>query len=328
MTRLSIRTGSRLHFGLLGWGPQALRQFGGVGLMIQKPGIEILAEPASEWAFEGPLAGRVRDLVLRIVQQQPELQQNLPKLSPAAIKVVSTPSEHVGLGVGTQLSLAVVRILLELAGQTSATLDTIARLSGRGRRSGIGLHGFVQGGLIVDGGRRDEAHPPPMLTRLSFPEDWSVLIVQLAGTPGRHGSDEIHAFSSLPPVPDTVTERLCRLVLLGILPAVIEHDLPSFGDAVSELQNRVGTAFAPIQGGVYATTQSQAIISEFAQLGLVGAGQSSWGPTLYAFGTLSESDRIAVSARLSEKFSIGPNRLMWTAALNHGALLQRVLTAQ
>jgi beta-ribofuranosylaminobenzene 5'-phosphate synthase len=322
MTRLSIQTGSRLHFGLLGWGPQALRQYGGVGLMIDAPGIELVAEPASEWSFEGPLAGRVRDLVFRIVQHKPGEQPELPNLSPATIRVVSTPSEHVGLGVGTQLSLAVVRILLELAGQTSATLETVARLSGRGRRSGIGLHGFLHGGLIVDGGRLDEAHPPPLLTRIPFPEDWSVLIVQLAGTPGRHGSDEIHAFSSLPPLPDTVTERLCRLVLLGILPAVIERDLPSFGAAVSELQHRVGTAFAPIQGGVYATAQSQAIIFELAELGLVGAGQSSWGPTLYAFGSLSESERIAVSARLSEKFSIGPNRLIWTGALNHGALLQ------
>jgi beta-ribofuranosylaminobenzene 5'-phosphate synthase len=322
MTRLSIQTGSRLHFGLLGWGPQALRQYGGVGLMIEKPGIELVAEPASEWSFEGPLAERVRDLVFRIVQDKPGEQPDLPNLSPATIKVVSTPSEHVGLGVGTQLNLAVVRILLELAGQASATLETVARLSGRGRRSGIGLHGFFHGGLIVDGGRRDEAHSPPLLTRIPFPEDWSVLMVQLAGTAGRHGSDEIHAFSSLPPVPDAVTERLCRLVLMGILPAVIEHDLSSFGSALSELQHHVGTAFAPIQGGVFATPQSEAIISELAELGLVGAGQSSWGPTLYAFGSLSESDRIAVSARLSEKFSIGPNWLIWTGALNHGALLQ------
>ena len=57
----------------------------------------------------------------------------------------------------------------------------------------------------------EEAHQPPLLARIHFPEEWSVLIVQLAGTPGRHGSDEIQAFSSLPPVPDTVTERLCRL---------------------------------------------------------------------------------------------------------------------
>ncbi len=39
--RIRIRTASRLHFGLLGWGPEARRQFGGIGLMIDSPGIEL-----------------------------------------------------------------------------------------------------------------------------------------------------------------------------------------------------------------------------------------------------------------------------------------------
>ena len=54
--RIRIRTPSRLHFGLLGWGPQAARQFGGVGLMIEDPGLELIGETAAEWTFEGPLA--------------------------------------------------------------------------------------------------------------------------------------------------------------------------------------------------------------------------------------------------------------------------------
>ena len=44
--RLYVRTPSRLHFGLLGWGPEVARQFGGIGLMIDSPGIELIAEPA------------------------------------------------------------------------------------------------------------------------------------------------------------------------------------------------------------------------------------------------------------------------------------------
>ena len=59
MTPLRIRTPSRLHFGLLGWGPRRARQFGGVGLMIEAPGLELTAEPAPDWSFAGPLADRV-----------------------------------------------------------------------------------------------------------------------------------------------------------------------------------------------------------------------------------------------------------------------------
>ena len=60
---MHIRTPSRLHFGLLGWGTQAGRQFGGIGLMIDAPGIELTVEPASSWRIEGPHAPRVAQLV-------------------------------------------------------------------------------------------------------------------------------------------------------------------------------------------------------------------------------------------------------------------------
>jgi beta-RFAP synthase len=323
MTCVRIKTSSRLHFGLLSWGPQAPRQFGGVGLMVEAPGIELVAEPAASWTFEGLHVERVHDLVHRVVDQPTNVWSQVQPSSAARIHVKSAPPEHVGLGVGTQLSLAVARAVLELNGSHNPSLETLARLSGRGRRSGIGLHGFLRGGLVVDGGRRDDVYLPPLVAQLPFPDDWSVLIVQPPGPRGRHGPDEVEAFSRLPPLLDRITERLCRLVLLGILPAVVERDLPAFGASVSELQHHVGAAFAPLQGGSYANSQSAAIIAELTQLGLAGAGQSSWGPTLYAFASLSEPDRTKISSRLCERFTLDPAELTWTRAANHGAVIDR-----
>ena len=119
---------------------------------------------------------------------------------------------------------------------TDISVEELARLSGRGRRSGIGLHGFEHGGLIVDGGRRNETDIPPLLARLPFPEDWSILVVRPPGESGLHGPDENRAFADLPPITQDVTDSLCRLVLLEILPAVVERDLAAFGAALSELQ--------------------------------------------------------------------------------------------
>ena len=59
MTRLTLRTPSRLHFGLLSWGSKSARQFGGVGLMIDAPGLEIIAQPS-----EGRGRRRVRSRVV------------------------------------------------------------------------------------------------------------------------------------------------------------------------------------------------------------------------------------------------------------------------
>lgn len=316
--RLRIRTPSRLHFGLLGFSPQATRQFGGIGLMVEAPGIELFAEPGVEWAFEGPLAERVRQIV--DFGRRLEHEEKIV-LIPLRICIESAPAEHVGLGVGTQLSLAVARAILHFAGVTDPPIEQLARLAGRGPRSGIGVHGFDQGGLIVDGGHKQELGIPPLVCRLPFPEEWSVLIVRPQGWRGLHGPDELQAFASLPPIAPEVTDCLCRLVLLGILPAVIEHDLAAFGAAVSELNARVGACFAPVQGGPYASPLASAIVAEIADLGLIGIGQSSWGPSLFGFAAAPQLEPGKVAARLRRRFGLDEPAVFWTRANNQGAVV-------
>ncbi len=332
--RMWIRTPSRLHFGLLGWCAQARRQFGGVGLMIASPGLELMVEASSAWSVEGPGASRVERVVSHLRAALLEAGLTVP---PARVRVQSVPPEHVGLGVGTQLCLATARAVLWRAGQTDVSVEELARWTGRGRRSGIGLHGFEHGGLIVDGGRRGEAgapptdgetvggwktaHVPPLLARLPFPDDWLILVVRPRGKSGLHGDDENQTFASLPPSPPNVTDSLCRLVLLEILPAVVERDLPAFGAALSELQARVGACFAPAQGGIYSTAHAPRIIDALPDLGFVGAGQSSWGPTLYAFSRCSEQEIVEKAERVRRQFGLDESSVFWTRAANHGASL-------
>jgi beta-ribofuranosylaminobenzene 5'-phosphate synthase len=315
---MRIRTSSRLHFGLLGWGPQAGRQFGGVGLMIDSPGIELVVEPASSWHIEGPHTERLVQLVVHLQRQMREAEMTL---SPAHIRVTSAPPEHVGLGVGTQLCLAVARAIFQLAGEGDMSVEELARWTGRGRRSGIGLHGFEHGGLIVDGGQRDESGIPPLLAHLPFPEAWSILVVRPPGESGLHGPDENRAFANLPAITQDVTDVLCRLVLLEILPAVIERDLPAFGAALAELQARVGACFAPAQGGIYSSSQAFKIVDGLRDLGFVGVGQSSWGPTLYAFSALSEQELAIPAEQVRQRFSLDQSSVFLTRAANQGARL-------
>jgi beta-ribofuranosylaminobenzene 5'-phosphate synthase len=315
-TRIRIRTPSRLHFGLLGWGPRATRQFGGVGLMIDAPGIDLVVEPAASWLVEGPHATRVYRVIEHL---QAKSRAAGITLRAAHIRVVGAPPEHVGLGVGTQLCLAVARAVFQLAGVADLSVDDLARWTGRGRRSGIGLHGFEQGGLVVDGGRRNDADIPPLVARLPFPNDWSILIVRPPSESGLHGPDESRAFDSLPPFAQAVTDTLCRLVLLEILPAVREHDLPAFGAALADLQAQVGASFAPAQGGIYATALAARIVDELRNLGFVGAGQSSWGPTLYAFSSLPERELGSLAERLREQFGLDRRSVFLTRGANHGA---------
>lgn len=314
--RLRILTPSRLHFGLLGWGDHAPRQFGGVGLMTEDPGLEIVVEPSAAWEATGPLAERSREVAASVARR---LAEEGRPVGPLRIENRRVPEAHVGLGVGTQLSLAVAKAVTEFAGLPGTPVETLARLTDRGRRSGIGIHGFAEGGLIVDAGRRRERDVPTRLVRQEFPNDWSVLIIVPGRGPGLHGPEELNAFRSLPPMPEATTATLCRLVLLGLMPAVVERDLGAFGRALNEIQQVVGGVFAPVQSGRYARPEAETMIERMTVLGLHGAGQSSWGPTLYAFSNAGADERVRQRETLVREFNLGPWQALWTRACQPGA---------
>jgi len=114
-----------------------------------------------------------------------------------------------------------------------------------------------------------------------------------------HGPDEVTTFAALPPMPDAEAAHICRLVLMKALPALVEHDLASFGAAIKELQVRLGDYFAPAQGGSRFTSRDvAAVLDTLNGAGAVGIGQSSWGPTGFAFAPSSEeAARLATIAR-------------------------------
>src|SRR6185437_1004041 len=95
-------------------------------------------------------------------------------------------------------------------------------------------------------------------------------------------SHEVEAFSRLTAAPSDParTDVLCRLVLLGLLPALVERDADAFGEAVYEFNARVGEAFAPVQGGVYASARIAELVAFVRGQGVRGVGQSSWGPKI------------------------------------------------
>ncbi len=309
---------SRLHFGLLARGPNAPRQFGGLGLMVDSPGLVIEAEPSETWMAHGPLAERALRIALQVASRFIELGI---EPVPLEFSILKAPAEHVGLGTGTQLGLSIAKLATTAAGRPEFSALGLASLSGRGERSGVGLHGFDVGGLVVEGGHHGTGGTAPLLCRLEFPEQWKALIVAPPSAEGLHGPNERQAFAKLPPMPESETDRLCRLVLLGVLPAVVEHDLDEFGASLEEIQHRVGVWFSPAQGGIFASRRAEEIVKWLRNEGLSGVGQSSWGPTLYGFTDRDEVWRTGLLNRLQSRFDLGQAGL-WTTANRHGAELQ------
>ena len=74
--------------------------------------------------------------------------------------------------------------------------------------------------------------------------------------------------------------------LMQILPGAAEQDFKAFGEGVSKVQAILGDHFAPAQGGGRFTSAAVGHAAERLEaLGARGIGQSSWGPTGFAFAT-------------------------------------------
>lgn len=269
-----VEAAARLHFGVLDLRGALGRRFGGLGAAVPQPSLLLEARPAEEVTAQGPDATRAAGFARRFLAYH-GLQGGAQLVVHRAIPA------HSGLGSGTQLGLAVARALAELY-HLPAQPAELARAVERGRRSAIGTWTFALGGFIVEGGRQPGSpRIAPLLARYDVPDLWRCVIAVPPGNPGLSGDAESAAFERLPPPPEREVERVAHLVLMQLLPALAEGDLPDFGTALTEVQRITGAWFAAQQGGVFAPGEGEALIRRMSAWGAPGVGQSSWGPAVY-----------------------------------------------
>lgn len=311
-----VRTGSRLHFGLLGPpAPHGRRDYGGVGLMIESPGLVLSVSRAAAWSADGPLAERALALGQRFAAAE--------GLGAYRVQIESAAALHAGLGTGTQLALAVVQAMQAGAGRKPLATADLARGAGRGLRSGLGVHGFVHGGLLVDGGKTGRSDLAPLVARHQFPPTWPVVLVLPSWGPGLHGEAEMLAFERLrrDGSAGRAADGLCRILVLEMLPALVEQDVDAFGEAVFEYNRRVGELFASVQGGPYASPRVAELIAFLRGLGARGVGQSSWGPGVFAvLGNEEQANELARCTR--RRFGLRDEEILLTRAMNSGAIIE------
>jgi beta-RFAP synthase len=315
MNEVKIRTGSRLHFGLLSHGQTDRREFGGVGVMIDQPGFAVRIARADADHLEcGAWQTRIATLTARL--------REAFACGPVRIEISGSPPPHAGLGSGTQLGMALAQGLSLLAGETNVPATELARRAGRGARSALGLYGFEQGGLLVEAGRASAVRISPLVARTSFPAEWRFLLVRPRGGAGLSGAEEVGGFARLPPMPLATTERLCRIALTELLPAVIERDFTAAANSIGEFGRLVGESFAPVQGGVFADPQMRTLAPLLERRGWRGCGQSSWGPTLFVLcpGSAAATE---LSAELKSLPECAGCELTIASALNCGASISK-----
>lgn len=299
-----VSTPSRLHFGLLSFGhreahasesmrePSGVREFGGVGLMIERPAWRLSAAPADEFRAQGPQDQRVVQFASRYCQSL-----GMAELPAWELTVESAPPAHSGLGSGTQLGLAVATVMQTALELPAAPITELARRVGRGQRSAIGVYGFVRGGLLVEAGKEHPDEISPLVTRIALPDRWRVVLMRPRTGEGLWGAAERSAFERLPATTAELTGQLCEIVLRGLLPAAREGQFEEFGEAVYRYGLLAGSCFAAVQQGrEFASAEIAALVGDIRRWGVAGVGQSSWGPTVFALcESQQQAERLATA---------------------------------
>ncbi len=308
---ISVSSPARLHLGFLDLSATLGRRFGSLGLAIEGFPTRLLARPAVGVSATGPGAERARRCALL-------LKQSLGLDVGLRIELSAATPGHLGLGSGTQMCLAVGTALSRIYGLDTDT-GSIAGITGRGTRSGIGVGSFDQGGFLMDGGRGASDGAPPVISRLHFPTQWRIVLLLDKRGGGLHGRHELEAFRRLPPFPSEQAAHLCHLTLMQILPALAEHKLEPFAEGIAELQRRVGDHFAPVQGGRFTSPAVAEALAWAETQGFSGVGQSSWGPTGFVLTDGDASASTLVEGLRSRFGDLSPLNYRIVAGCNQGS---------
>jgi beta-RFAP synthase len=282
------------------------RHFGSIGVSLNEPATKLVITHTKNKIIKNERAEKCLTVFCQAFNVSANVQ----------IEVIEAIPEHVGLGSGTQMALA-VGTGLNAFYDLGLSVRDIAAMMDRGLRSGIGIGVFEQGGFVVDGGRGENTITPPMLAHFDIPENWRFILVFDKRGQGLHGQQEIQAFKTLPPFPRRDAERLSYLLLMQALPAIAENDLVRFGEVITELQRTVGEHFSPAQGGIFTSVDVASAMNWLAERGAVAIGQTSWGPTGFC---LVENNDIAENlvAQIQTIFTQTPLQFKVVSARNRG----------
>lgn len=326
-----VVTGGRLHFGFGNLSLAHERLYGALGVALDEPRVVVGADPAE--AVDCEVAPGA-DCHLDDAQTYARQACDLLSVPGARVRVERSLPRHAGLGSGTQLALSVLAAVAAAHDRDPRVRDRAPSL-GRGGRSGIGVATFEDGGFVLDTGhptaRFTTERPadgewtvPPVAARHRVPDHWRFLLVRPTVDPGRDGDAEDASMRTVVERADpSVADRIAGVLVRRVLPAAASGAAERFGAAVAEVGRLNGTWYADEQGGVYRPPVGALVDALTDDPAVYGAGQSSWGPTVYGVTDADRADdALAAGRRALDAAGIdGSARVV--AGRNRGAQIDR-----
>ncbi|OZD64251.1 hypothetical protein CH272_13450 [Rhodococcus sp. 05-340-1] len=277
---ISVSAPSRLHFGLFDVSGTTSRTFGGAGLMISEPRTVVTVSLAEVGMETNAPAAINEELNLAVERLQGG--NGCPSLS---ISIQSSPPSHSGFGSKTSVILSALAGANELL-SLGKSQHELKLASARGRTSGVGIHGFFSGGLVVDAGQsgRNPVVPTSVSTsasystqtnRIDFPDEWKVCLFSVPGT-RYSGKAEVELFRNRPRVSEETTLLQISACHHEVVPAIIEKN---FADFLLGHEKMTSAGFKQYEISRQSNSVKE-LISQLKKHNLC-VGMSSIGPLVY-----------------------------------------------
>ena len=244
-------------------------------------------------------------------------------LEGAEVKIKKEIPRFVGVGFHTTLALSIGMGLSKLY-DLNLTVEEVSLIMGRGTITAMGVYAFKTGGFIVEGGFKVDSRTkmvPPLIFHGALPKNWFFVVAipnesrqKIAQM--RENEDEI--LDNLKVMPKELSDELSRLVLVKLMPAFVEKDLKSFGEALTAFNSKLGRFWRDYQEGTYCNQ----VVEEGIKIMLKHSSlacQTSWGPTHYSIvkGKAAAEKLAAELKQFLDKS--GGGEIYVTHASNHGA---------
>ena len=309
---IQIISPARLHFGFLEINNnQQDNSFGGIGLSIDKFHTKIKVIRNLKTKVKGKCLDKA-SFFLNVFCRKRKIKPNF------FLNVEKSPLQHIGLGSGTQLALSIGRAISDLS-NLNLDIEKIAKILNRSYRSNIGLINFKHGGFLIDLKIKNKFFTN--IDKVFFPEEWKIILIK-DSKQGLHGKNELEAFKKIKNFPKINNISLIDLVLLKIYPSLIENNFNEFSKSVTKLQNIIGNYFNIFQGGIFSSPTVSNVLNFLKKENVLGYGQTSWGPTGFAFFSNIKKAEL-MKTKLKKRFSSCNNlEFIICSGKNSGADIQ------
>lgn len=321
-----IKTPSRLHMSLIDLNSSYGRIDGGIGLALSEPNIIIESEEIESGIvieFSENIENKelIGEYTGKIESSSEQILSFFNTNLGFKFKIHSVLPIHSGLGSGTQIKLAIAKLISESLNQSLNAVE-LSTIVGRGGTSGIGTFSYEYGGFIVDGGHslkdkkdflpssKSKVKPPQLIGRHDFPEDWNVLVAIPNVNYSVSGANEVNIFQEYCPVPRRDVEKLSHIIFMNMVPFLLEEDIHGFSRAIDEIQN---IGFKSVEVNLQPKPVKD-LMSYMKDAGAYGVGLSSFGPAVY---TIYDNDNKDIVKATKEYLPSDAN-VFTTKAQNHG----------